>query len=315
MFLNIRLNIIRWFKDNKRKIYIILTVWAIMVFLNYLFGALKGDPKPITAYEPHISIMNDQEEVPKKLQKPINETFEKYFNYCNNGQYSEAYNMLSAGCKKNIYPTEESFIKYAKSIFKGKKIYNIQNYSVTDNIYIYNLRILDDVLATGTTGEEELLYYEEKAVIEEIDGQIYLSIGGYVTEKKLDTLYEDKTMKLTITNVLKLDEYEIYTVNISNKTDNIIVLSDGGYHSEILLKVGSDLRNLKRNVIEPIVIYPGEKRTFEFKFTKFYDEEKKSDSMVFNTVYILKEYGGDDETIEKQKENAVDAFSFTLPIQ
>lgn len=318
MLLNIRLKIIDWYKRNKRKVYIILVGWFVLVFINYLFGLLKGDPIPITLYEPHVSIMDDTLEVPRRLQEPINELFQTYFDYCNTGNFEAAYDMLSEGCKKYTFPTYEEFEMYAKGVFNTKKIYNIQNYSITDNIYIYNFRILDDVLATGTTGQENVLYYEEKAVVEEINGKVYLSIGGYVTEKDLDTLYEDEQMKITITKVTKFDEYEEYTINISNKTDYYILISDGSYYDEILLNIGSDLRNIKRDIIEPIVLRPGEKNTFKCKFTKFYDEKDKSESIVFNTVYVLKNYlygEMDDEKIKEMKDNAIDSYSFNLPIQ
>lgn len=46
------------------------------------------------------------------------------------------------------------------------------------------MRILNDILATGLTDEKQLVYYEEKVAIESIDDKLYLSIGGFIKEKR-----------------------------------------------------------------------------------------------------------------------------------
>ncbi len=312
---NFRKKIREVFEKSKKKIGVIFIIWVIMVIINYLLGALKAEPVPITLYEPHISIMDDTKEVPERLKEPINKLFDQFMEYCNNQNFEEAYNMLSDGCKKHLYPTQQDFDTYAKSIFDTKKIYNIQNYSVNDGIYIYNLRILDDVLETGLTGEEQLLYYEEKAVIEEVDDKLFLSIGGYIKEEELDTLFEDEYMKLTVDKVVVMDDKEIYTMNVRNKTDNIIIIADNSDINEIGMKMGTETRKVQEIPMGGIVLYPSEgKNTYELPFTKFYDETEKSESIVFNTVYIVTKYVQDEEIMKKEKENAIDSYSFELKL-
>ncbi|HBJ12676.1 MAG TPA: hypothetical protein DDY53_05080 [Clostridiales bacterium] len=303
------------FDKSKKKIGVLLIIWVIMVVINYLLGTLKANPIPLTSYEPHVSIMDDTQKVPQNLQEPIENLFSQFVEYCNNQNYVAAYNMLSDGCKEYLYPTQKDFDTYAKSIFNTKKIYNIQNYSVNDGVYIYNLRILDDVLATGLTGEEDLLYYEEKAVIENIDNNLYLSIGGYIKEEKLYTLFEDEYMKLTVDKVVVMDDREIYTMNVRNKTDNIIIIADNSYIYEIGMKMGSETRKIQEIPIGGIVLYPSdEKKTYELSFTKFYDETEETESIIFNTVYIVNKYVQDEEIMKKEKENAIDSYSFELKL-
>ena len=303
------------FEKSKKKIGVILIIWVKLVVINYLLGALKEDPIPLTSYEPHVSIMNDTQEVPQNLQEPIENLFSQFVEYCNNQKYVEAYNMLSDGCKEYLYPTQEDFDVYAKSIFNTKKNYNIQNYSVNDDVYIYNLRILDDVLATGLTGEEDLIYYEEKAVIENIDNDLYLSIGGYIKEEKLYTLFEDEYMKLTVDKVVVMDDREIYTMNVRNKTDNIIIIADNSSIYEVGMKMGSETRKIQEIPIGGIVLNPSdENKTYELSFTKFYDETEETESIIFNTVYIVNKYVQDKEIMKKEKENAIDSYSFELKL-
>lgn len=318
MFYKFRTNFRIKIKEILKKIWknagIVLILWIIMLIINYLLGNMKTEPIPITTYEPHISIMNEDKEVPKDLQEPINKIFNEYVNYCNNQEYEEAYNMLSEGCKKNLYPTQEDFEKYTKVVFDQKKIYNIQNYSVNDNVYIYNLRILNDILATGLTDEKQLVYYEEKVAIESIDDKLYLSIGGFIKEKKVEALFEDEYMKLTVDKVLVMDDREIYTMTVSNKSDYVLNIADTSKPQEIFIKMGSETRNVQELPMNGVIVFPDQKRTYELTFTKWYDETEKTESIIFDTVYIIKEYKEDTEQMRVEKENAIDSYSFELKL-
>ena len=81
---NFRIKIKEIFKKIWKNAGIVLILWIIMLIINYLLGNMKTEPIPITTYEPHISIMNEDKEVPKDLQEPINKIFNEYVNYCNN---------------------------------------------------------------------------------------------------------------------------------------------------------------------------------------------------------------------------------------
>ena len=311
---NFRIKIKEIFKKILKKAGIILILWIIMLIINHLLGQMRAEPAPIIAYEPHVSIMNEAKEVPQKLQEPINKLFNEYVNYCNNQEYKEAYNMLSEECKKNLYPTQEDFEKYIKAVFDQKKIYNIQNYSVNDNVYIYNLRILDDILATGLTDEKQLLYYEEKVAIESIDDKLYLSIGGFIKEKEVNALFEDEYMKLTVDKVLVMDDREIYTVTVRNKSDYVINIADNSKAQEIFMRMGSETRNVQELPINGIIVFPDQRSTYELSFTKWYDETEKTESIILDTVYIIEEYKEDIEQMKVEKENAIDSYSFELKL-
>ena len=113
---NFRIKIKEIFKKIWKNAGIVLILWIIMLIINYLLGNMKTEPIPITTYEPHISIMNEDKEVPKDLQEPINKIFNEYVNYCNNQEYEEAYNMLSEGCKK--YPRKKDLITRFEELYK-----------------------------------------------------------------------------------------------------------------------------------------------------------------------------------------------------
>ena len=76
--------------------------------------------------------------------------------------------MLSNEFKSKYCNTLDGFKSYVDELFDEKKIYNIQNYSNVDNVYVYRIRLLEDILATGTTDGYE--YKEEKIAIQKENG-------------------------------------------------------------------------------------------------------------------------------------------------
>lgn len=312
MLIDFRLKVRDFFRRNKNKVYIILIIWAVIIALNYFLKSIKPIEMPKTTYEPHTSVMDTDSEVPKKLQTPIEQTIDKYINYCNQKDYENAYNMLSEGCKKEMFPDINDFKSYIDGIFNTKKIYNIQNYSNKDDTYIYTVRILDDVLATGLTGEQDLMYFEEKVVFQEIDGELTFAIREYIQKQPVENVYEDDNLKISVKNVITKYETEIYELEISNKTQYTIVLADYIETNEILLDIGAENRSQVRNDTDKIILPAGARGIYNVEFVRFFDEEVESNSIIFNKVRIFDIYLGKPETLEQDLENAIDLYSFEI---
>ena len=62
--------------------------------------------------------------------------------YCNNKEYESAYNLLDEDFKNLYFEDIDNFKKYINVVFKTKRIYNTEYYSNTDNIYIYNVKMI-----------------------------------------------------------------------------------------------------------------------------------------------------------------------------
>lgn len=305
---NLRIKMMNFYRRNKRKIFIVLIIWLIIIIINQI---LKNQPPkidaPIITYTPHISVLNKNEKVPEQYQKPIENLVDTYFNYCNNKQYEKAYDLITTECKEKYYPTIESFKAYIDFVFKGKKkIYNIQCYSIKDNNYIYNLRILDDILANGTT--DGYYMYEEKIIFIEENGQMKLSIAGYIGEDNTKFSVEDDNMIVEISN--KSMDYETitYEVKITNKTDNYIVIADNKQKNEIALEFDGQKRTPINMQLAYFFVTPGSTRTQELVFSKFYDEEIDAKKLYFGAIRILKEYDWKEGTTEENLRNAVKLY-------
>lgn len=306
MFTQIRINIIDFFKKHGKKIIIILFVWAIILTINYFVGKIEETPKIQTNYNPHESVMENGS-VPTNLQEPIEQLIGQFVENCNNKDYEAAYNLLTEDCKNNIYPDIELFKQYVDSVFPNKKIYNIQNFSNKDKIYIYTVNILNDILATGLNNEEDENVYSEKYVVIEENGQLKLSIRQYIGRQNLTYIYEDEYMKIKIESVdIKYDNI-VYNLNITNKSENYIVYSDYSVDYEIALDTSEGLKRRADEVLEPITLDKLETKNFSVKFTIFYDEDTQIEDMLFDYIRIYE----NDEDYENGNE-PIDDFAIKI---
>lgn len=311
---SVRLKIINFFKKNRKIIFVALIIWLIIIIINYI---LKNQPQklpePSTTYTPHVSVMNSNQEVPEKYQKPIENLIDTYFNYCNNGEYERAYNLITEDCRKKNYPTLEEFVAYINKVFEGKKkIYNIQSYSIVDNKYIYNIRILDDILANGTT--DGYYYYEEKIVLIEENGEMKLSIAEYIGDENPNVAIEDDYIKVEVTNKSVDYETETYTLKITNKTDNYIVIADNTQTDEMVLDLGKQTRTANNSNLAFFFVSPNGMRNQQVTFNKYFDDGMEAQKIILSSVRVLKDYDWMQGTTEEQLNNAVKVYQLEIPL-
>ena len=308
-FLDLRLKVRNFFKKYKKILIIIIIVWAIIIAINYFLKQLNENQKPTTTYEPNKAVMDDSE-VPKALQEPINNLIGEFVGYCNDKNYETAYSMIDADCKEISYPTIDSFKAYVDNIYTTKKIYNIQNFSNVDNNYIYNVRILDDIIATGTNGNG-YLYYEEKFVLKDTDQGLKLSIGGFIEKKDLNISTEDEYLKIEIPYKIVEYDTETYVVKITNRTQNPIVLLDDSISNEIELSLGTQKRNMQNSSDNLIMVNARESKTVKLYFTKFVDDGNIPEKLIFNAVRVLQSYSGNEQNTV---DNAIDKYSLNIDL-
>ena len=310
MFTSFRLRIANFFRKHKRTVFGILLAWVIIIFINDFFKNNSFESFQRTTYSPNTPVIDTTgQTVPDNLKQPINTLVDTYFNYCNTKQYDKAYAMLSQECKNIYYPTLQDFKDYVDLVFNENKVYYMQNYSNYNNVYIYRIRIMEDILKTGLTGESDIQYYEEKiAISQDASGKLWLSIREFITTEPMDVVYEDDYMKVRVLQRDVFYENETYTVEVKNKSDYIMVLADGTENPEMALQVGSSTRAPNDSNLY-VVIQPGETQTFTVNFTKFYDESSQSTGLTFNAVRVLKTYSGSPATKQYELDNAVKLYS------
>ena len=304
MWLNVRLKLRHFFQKYKKIILVIVIIWTVIIAINYLLGWFLAkqeegqEEKPTTTYEPNQPVMGN-DEVPKKVQEPISQLIDTYINYCNSKEYQKAYDLLSQDCKNALYPTLDDFKKY------------IQNYSNVDKTYIYNVRILDDIMATGLTGED-YLYYEEKFAIKQIDNNLQLSIRGYIGKEDINKGAEDDNIKVYVKSRDVYYDKEVYTVQIQSKVNQTMVIQDQSNNTEVQLNIGDQYRNMETD-FGTIVMDPLGTQTYKMKFTKFFDDGRTSSSLRLTDIRIYNQYTGQES--DKQEGNLVKEYGIEVSIK
>ena len=301
-----------WQKYNKIIIIAIIVI-ALIIIINRILLLNNTPDEPETSYEPHVAVLDDSEEVPEEVAESFEEFIESYVNYCNCGNYVDAYNLVSDDCKKNLFENDyDSFVEYVSERFGTGKRYAIQSYSNTDDLYIYSVKLYDDFLATGLTNQSYRYLEEKMAVSYDDNDNIVFSVGNYMESETLQYQASNDYLKAEITESFSKYSYITYTLKITNRTDYTIVIKDGlADCEEVCMVIGSETRNMEEDGTT-IVLEPGEVESYSIIFSKFYDSELEPESIILNAVRVMENYTGNSETAEEEIENAVDKFSMTI---
>ena len=300
----------KFFKKNWKVIVIVAVIWIGIIIIN---NYLKNRPKEITltnTYNPDTPVIDSSESIPNNKKEEVNLLIDSFFNYCNTKQYQNAYNMLTEDCKNYMYSNSISeFMEYVDSIYTNTKIYNLQNYSNTEETYIYNITILDDIMSTGTTGGYQT-YTEKIAIIDE-NGTLKISNQGYMGKESFGNLFsEDNYLKIKILNKNMSYKREEYEVEISNKTDGYILIGNGQTANEITLNLGDQTRPALDIVNNNILLAPGQTGTYYLLFDKYYDDGKEPKEMNFNLIRVY----GNNEKLASEGLSANSEITYSMNI-
>ena len=156
--------IIRYFNQNRRKIYTIIVIVAfgyfLLQFANYMAANSYKNIEPNKVVNKNENtVVQDNININSAITgttggttaKKETEVIQQFIQYCNEGKTTEAYNMLSNECKENIYPKIDNFIKdYYKNNFNESKSFNIQRWAGS----IYKVDLKENMLHTGKISTE-----------------------------------------------------------------------------------------------------------------------------------------------------------------
>lgn len=313
-WLNIRLKVRNFIKKYRIIIILAVIIFTIIFSVNYAFKKKKDIEifnENANVTEPS-QVIDTTDEVPSQYKEPINNLIDSYINYCNNKEYESAYNLLEDDFKNEYFKGIDKFKKYVDTIFKKKRMYNIQNYSNYNNVYVYKVSIIDDLLSTGSTGGYNSV--EDKFVITQRDGSLKLALNGYCGSKELNIQSEDKYMKINIIKKNMKYDTVTYIVQFENKTDNYIVLGDGTENNEIVLKVENGAKVCDMTDTN-VVIAANSTSTQKITFNKYFDDGKEDESLILNAIRILPEYSGKEENATKEKKKAIKLYSLTIDLK
>ena len=319
-FIDLRLKIRRFFRTYRRVLLIIFIIWAIVFFINMILRNMPKELKPETTYEVHSSVMDSSSSTPKSLQKPIEEKIEEYIGYCNEGNFQKAFNMLSEDCREYGFNNDiEEFMKHVFLKMPTPKKYSIQNYSNIKhgkmNLYIYEIKYIDNFLSTGLTNTEYSFTTENITFYSE-DNELKMSVGNYIYHTDIKNISENNYLKIDVVDKVVNYSIETYKIKLTNRSNYTIVISDSQEKDEVVLVLPQEVRNLSE--VADIVLGPEESLILDFTFPKFVDDGDSSQSIVFSSIRVMEKYSGtenvDEKTIQSEIDNAISKFSMEVKV-
>lgn len=320
-FTELRLRFRHWFRKYKKVVFVALVIWGLIFLINLYMRNRKVEPQPTTTKEPHASVINQSSTTPKSMQTPIEDMLKEYIGYCNEGNYQKAFNMLSEDCRSYEFDNNiERFMSHVLVKMPTPKKYAIQDYSNTTygnkNVYIYEVKYTDDLLATGLTNStygftsEKFTFYEDK------EKGMQMNAGNYIYHTDIKSISENEYLKIDVIDKVVNYSIEKYEVKFTNRSNYTVVVSDGIEKDEVILTLPAETRN--RAEINDIVLAPQESLTLEFTFPKFVDDGDVSQSIVFSSIRVMEKYSGtediEDTVIQSEIDNAISKFSMEVNV-
>lgn len=247
-----------WYIKHKEKIEYAIVFIVVLVLINIIvvFFAIRNNSnndnntlntgintdsqlisKPIENFN-SISVQTDESVITgdKLTDGQIDsiDNIENFVSYCNNGEIEQAYSLLSSECKEELYPTIEDFTElYYNKVFNGeKKNISVENWSNN----IYKVEIAGDFLSTGKFDENDI-QEDYITIVLENNENYKLNINGFLSKEILENkTASNHDVTITAVEVNTYMDYQTYTFNIKNSSENAILLDDRSNISSMYLE-------------------------------------------------------------------------------
>ena len=300
--------LLRFYNQNRLKIWTILLAivlgYALLQVLNSAIANhnTEENNEQETTSNNVVSYRNESESmvtggrVSSTYSEQIGQVINQFFTYCVNHDPQRAYDMVSNNTKQVLYQTEELFEKnYYQNKFNGNKQFSFQSWSRTDTLYIYQVRIFDNMLATGQTSDN---YIEEYVTIAVEEGSYKLNLNSYLGRKQISVKNEDENLSIQVVMLDRYLDYEVYTLNVQNKTDSNILLDTKRKTNScyVVDSMGNKFEALLyENSDEDLEILPNEMKTIQIRFSDAYREGLQIKSINFTDIVNSEEYLANNE--------------------
>lgn len=298
----------KYYNQNRIKVWsIILAIilgFALIKTLNINLKNKKVEDKETTSnvvsYNNESKSMVNGGSVSNKYSEDLGKFINQFFTHCIEHDPYTAYSMLSNDTKQLFYPTEELFERnYYQSKFAEDKQFSFQSWSSSNNIFIYQVKIFDNMLATGKTSDN---YIEEYVTISNENGEYKLNLNSYLGKKIINKKAENNDVIIQVLKVDRYLDYEVYSLSIQNKKDKSIILDtrkkDGTCYIEDKLNNKFDALLYENKDID-FEYSPNEKKTIQIKFNDAYRSNLEIKSINFTDIIVDSDYTNNTQSQEE----------------
>ena len=210
--------------------------------------------------------------------------------YCNKGQFTNAYNMLSDECKVLYFKNENEFYKnYYMKIFN-----NIQkDVSYEKNKYnsnIFKVTYFDDALTTGKVNSDN--NYTDTVTVLNINGSYKINVLNFVQKQDVNVSNSNDYIEVTMVDKTIYTDNEIYKIKVKNKTSVEMVLSEMISKSDIYLLDQDGNKFYFDNdeyIKEDVTISPNAEVTLDIKINRNYNN-KRGRKLGFSNIKLINKF-------------------------
>lgn len=319
LYTNIRLIIGRYLRENMLKIIIILVLILFGTSIYNMILNYNTEVRPIVTKDIETPVISNQK-FPSKIQEEGLKKINQFLNYVKEDKIDLASEMLTEDAKYYSFKNKKEAIGYIIEVYKGKK-YDIKPYAKVGNDYIYQVKVFEDILETGLTNTI-YSFTDTKMIIKNENGKIGLNIRGYIGKYKSSGFYEDNNLKVNIKGKNVWVEHEDYLLEITNRTNNYLVLKDKSNNTALAasLEVGNSNRKLIDE--ENIILKPLETRNILLRFPKMYFADKDATAINLDSIRVIKDYNeisnsnlSDEKLKQKNISNTLAEFKIRIEIE
>lgn len=289
--------IISFYNRNRKRIWvIILAIFFLGAVWWYLVNMSNNSEKNNVASSNintnnfnTISMTNQEQALsgnPTTTSQEKVNFIDLFFSYCNSGDIEKAYNLISDECKQEMYQNINGFKEaYYNPVFgNGKKTVSAENY--IDDIYIVTLK--DDPLETGNVSRNKFQDYV--TIVEDDKGNIKLNINGYIGRTEISNkASETDNIKISALYKDTYKEYEIYTFEVTNNSEQTIALGDtlkinfSQLIDENNIEYGTYVQELSQ---QDAVFYAHQTKRISIKYYSGYSTVKKITKIRFPNIIL-----------------------------
>ena len=289
----LRRNIVLFIRKHKQKLIILLNAILLLIGISFIATIMIST---VSKFNLYVDSDNSTNTIEKKQETIIygndidkdtytsdEELIERFIQYCNKGKIKEAYELLTDDCKQTYYSTEKQFKElYYQQIFYVEKIYEMQSWISNGNNNTYKIKLLTDMFDRGKYQSSD--YIEEYYTVITENNEKKLSINKYINKVEINKYTESNNIKVNVKEKDIYMEYEIYTIEINNNTDNDIILDSRETTRATYLLDTSNVRYssyIHELLEDDLLIKSHQSKTIKIKFNKMYNPDVNISSMEF----------------------------------
>ena len=305
--------LIRYYNQNRKKIWGILIIIAsallLLQVINYFYKEkharqLEINNNTITeeintkasTLATNQSVIT-REKVPSQQLQNDTTVIDSFISYCNHKELQKAYDLLTDECKTQMYETLEIFEKtYYNNVFNGEsKNCTIENWIGNT----FKIKVTEDILSNGRTNNG---YAKQDYITVKKENDAYkLNINNYIGYTKINRETNQNDINIEIVSKNTYMEYEEYTIKVTNRTENTILLDRRLDAKTLALQdsKGVSYSSYSHELTEPMLtVLAGQTKEITIKFYSTYVSTKDIKYMVFSDVSLQNEQGKIDKKIE-----------------